>query len=270
MDVDGVITYMKAFYERYKPSVFWNWDPNVLVFRKKFDEFLDKFAVSGFRARLRFGKGFQPDLVTEPLVKKMAEVASIGASLPIEAADSMTIQRYNKPYSIISSVKMLQCVLKYKFDLDASQCSFVIGYPEDQFASIFRSYLTVLILGGKPTPFPVFLFRHSHDYVRYEGMLRGRNPAELHGQRWPLIPASDVPKYQNLLRFLLIPDLAEASRNLSLLTPDLLEAYQRERYLIEDFIDLCSDAPRANLDALKTIEANWRKSRGFAKKIHIV
>lgn len=269
MDVDAVIAYMKAFYERYTPAVFWNWDPNVLVFQKKFEEFLDKFAVSGIKARLRFGKGFQPNLMTEAIIKKMAEVATIGASLPIETADSVTIQRYKKPYSIISSVKMLSCAVRYKFDLGGSQCTFVIGYPDDNFASIFRSYLTVLMLGGKPTPFPVFLFPHSEDYERYGELLRGKNLAELHGQRWPLIEAADVPKYQNLLRFLLIPDLAQASRNLSLLTPDLLDAYQRERYLIEDFVALCQTAPCDSLDELKAIEMELEeKQRRYQSKNH--
>jgi FMN-dependent NADH-azoreductase len=261
MDVDSVIAYMKAFDGRYQPSVFWNWDPNVLVFREKFDEFLDKFALSGIKAPLRFGKGFQPNLMTESLIRKMSEVATIGASLPIETADSVTIQRYKKPYSIISSVKMLSFASRYKFDLGSSQCTFVIGYPEDNFASIFRAYLTALILGGKPTPFPVFLFPYSEDYERYREVLRGKSLAELHGQRWPLIESVDVPKYQNLLRFLLMTDLAQASRHLSLLTPDLAEAYQRERYLIDDFIALCQAAPRDSLEELKTIEARLEEKK---------
>jgi FMN-dependent NADH-azoreductase len=261
MDVDSVIAYMKAFYERYKPAVFWNWDPNVLVFQKKFDEFLDKFAVSGIKSHLRFGKGFQANLMTDALIRKMSEVGTIGGTLPIETADSETLQRYKKPYSIISSVKMLSNTIKYKFDLASSQCSFVIGYPEDNFDSIFRAYLTVLMLGGKPTPFPVFLFPYSEDYARYGELLQGKTLAELHGQRWPLIDSALVPKYQNLLRFLLITDLAQASRNLSLLTPDLAEAYQRERYLIDDFISLCQAAPCDSLDELKKIEAKLEEKK---------
>lgn len=259
MDVDAVIAYMKEINDRHKPDVFWNWDPNVLVFGEKFEEFLDKFAVSGIKARLRFGKGFQPNLMSESLIRKMADISTISASLPIEAADSITIQRYKKPYSIISSVKMLTCAVKYNFDLTSSQCTFVIGYPDDNFNSIFRSYLTVLMLGGKPTPFPVFIFPNSEDYERYADILTGKDLAELHGQRWPLINAEDVPKYQNLLRFLLIPDMAQASRNLSLLTPDLIEAYQRERYLNEEFIALCQAAPCDSLDELQAIEMALEK-----------
>lgn len=267
LDVDAVIDYMKAFYDRYKPSVFWNWDPNVLVFKNQFQEFLDKFARSGIKASLRFGKGFQPDLVTDDLVRKMADVAVVGASLPIEAADSATFQRFNKPYSIISSIKMLSSAVKYKFDLRSSQCSFVIGYPEDNFSSIFRVYLTATMIGGKPTPFPVFLFPFSTDYHLYGELLRGRDPAEFHGQRWPLIDSADVPKYKNLLRFLLQPDLAQASRSLSLLTPDLLDAYQCERDRIEDFIALCRAAPRDSLDELRTIEDKLevKRRRGLSR-----
>ena len=254
MNIDRVIAYMQDYSRRNKPDVFWNWDPNVLVFKEEFEAFLDKFAQSGITAKLRFGKGFQANLMTEKLVKKMASVGTIGASLPIETADSITLRKYNKPYSIISSVKMLTLAAKYKFDLGSSQCTFVIGYPEDNFSSIFRAYLTVLMLGGKPTPFPVFLFPNSEDYHRYSDLLRGKDLAELHGQRWPLIESRDVPKYQNLLRFLLIPDMATASRNISLLSPELLDIYLKEKFLIEDFISLCQSAKSDTHDELVNIE----------------
>lgn len=259
MDVDAVISYMLFYYQKYKPTLFWNWDPNVLVYREKFEEFLEKYAASGIKASLRFGKGFQPNLMTERLIRKMAGVAAISASLPIEAADSVTIKRHNKPYSIISSIKMLTLAVKYNLDLKNSQCTFIIGYPDDNFASIFRAYLTVLMLGGKPTPFPVFLFPLSADYERYKELLGNKDLAELHGQRWPLIESEDVPKYQNLLRFLLIRDLSRACHNLFLLTPDLVEVFLRERYLIDDFIALCQEAKEDSLAELQNIEIQMEK-----------
>lgn len=254
IDIDRVIAYMKDFYAKYTPSVFWNWDPNVLVFREKYEEFLDKYAASGMQAGLKFGKGFQPDLLTEELIRKMAKTARISASLPIEAADSYTIQQYKKPYSIISSIKVLTMAAKYKFNLKNSQCTFVIGYPDDRFSSIFRAYLTILILGGKPTPFPVFLFPLSEDYERYKELIKHKDLSELHGQLWPLINSSELPKYQNLLKFLHIPTLEKANQNISLLTPDLQELYKRELYLIDDFIELCQNAKADCLEELKNIE----------------
>ncbi|MBM3301449.1 MAG: cobalamin-dependent protein, partial [Deltaproteobacteria bacterium] len=221
IDTDVVISYMKEYYAAHHPSVFWNWDPNVLVFGKAFGAFLDKYAASGIRAKLRFGKGFQPNLLTESLFLSMAGTASVGASLPIEAADSATIQRYRKPYTIISSVKILAMALRHNFDLRSSQCTFVLGYPDDSFPSIFRAYLTILLFGGRPTPFPVFLFPHSADYERYREILQDKDLARLHGQLWPLVHSQDVPKYQNLLKFLLLPTFEQAGQNLSLLTPDL-------------------------------------------------
>ena len=274
MDVDAVISYMLAYYQKHKPSVFWNWDPNVLVYGEQFEEFLDKYAASGIKASLRFGKGFQPNLLSERLIRKMAGVTAISASLPIEAADSITILKHKKPYSIISSIKMLTLAVKYNLDLKNSQCTFIIGYPDDNFAAIFRAYLTVLMLGGKPTPFPVFLFPLSEDYERYKDLLQHKDLSELHGQRWPLIDSCDVPKYQNLLRFLLIRDLSSASRNLFLLTPDLVAAYQRERYLIADFIARCQEAKEDSIEELQRIEIQMEKKlQSFAvdkKKTNIL
>ena len=259
MDVDAVISYMLLYYQKHRPTVFWNWDPNVLVYREKFEEFLEKYAASGMKASLRFGKGFQPNLMTERLVRKMSGVAAISASLPVEAADSITIKRHNKPYSIISSIKMLTLAVKYNLDLKNSQCTFIIGYPDDNFSSIFRAYLTILMLGGKPTPFPVFLFPLSEDYERYKELLENKDLSELHGQRWPLIESGDVAKYQNLLRFLLIRDLSRACHHLFLLTPDLIEIFQRERYLIDDFISLCQEAGEDSLEELQNIEMQMEK-----------
>ncbi|MBM3254636.1 MAG: radical SAM protein, partial [Candidatus Omnitrophica bacterium] len=258
--VSTVIKYMKKFYEKFKPQIFWNWDPNILIYPKHFENFLTEYLKSGIKAKLNLVKGIQPSFIDESIVGKMVKAGFSSVTIPMEAADPQTIKKYNKPYTVISSIKTLSLARKYGLDLKECPSTFIIGHPDDNFASIFRIYITILKFGGNPVPFPVFLFPKSIDYKRYFYLIKHKDLSELHGQLWPLIRNKDIAKYQNLFEFLIIPNLEKAKANLHLLTPALKELFLGELEKNDKFIDLCLKARKDTIKELRRIGMEMKKT----------
>jgi len=240
-----VISYMKKFYSVHKPREFWCWDPNSLAFPKTLIEFLRLYIDSGMKSQLKFGKGFQPNLLTRDILKLMKEANLTRATIPIEGACSHTIKEYNKPYTIISTIKVLEMCRKLGYTMQEFNCTYVIGYPFDDMRSIFRSLLCVRHFGGRSSPFPVFISPLSTDFVKFKDIIKDKDISELHGQLWPLIESKKVKSYQKLFRFLI-----SENEDLNLLDEDLRTIYLEEKDLCDRFITLCLE----HEDTLKNLE----------------
>jgi hypothetical protein len=251
LPVDFVLSYMKEQYRLWRPSQFWNWDDNILTAGASFEEFLEAYRASGIEAELKFEMGLQPDLVNEDIIKKMVDAGVSTASLPMEAAGSKTIVKYHKPYSIISSIKMLDITRRFGMRMRNCQCTFIIGHPDDDIASIFRTYISILRFGGSPCPFPVFLFPGTTDHRRYRDIIQGKSLAELHGQLWPLIRSVHVPIYRILFRVLSCRTLTLAREKLSLLPSNLQKVFLDELHVNERFVEMCLSSS----DSVKNLTA---------------
>ena len=252
-DVDAVLGYMKKFYDKHHPSKFWNWDPNVALYPAQLEDFLDKYAASGMNATLDFGKGLQPNLVTEKLLKKMA-LAGATATLPMECAKYSVTRRLNKPYTIISSIKLLDMAKRNGIKMSECRCTSLLGYPDDDFNSFFRIYIATLKFGAVPSPFPVYLFPGSPDYKQYFDLIKHKDLSELHGQLWPLLPEKDLDKYINFFRFVQQTDITNIKKNLTLLSPDLKAVLLKELENSDRFVDLCLNTKKDTLDEFRKIE----------------
>ena len=252
-NVDEVLGYMKTFYDKYHPSCFMNWDPNVALYPRQLEEFLDKYLDSGMTATIDFGKGLQPNLVNETILKKMA-LARCSATLPMECANYEVTRRLNKPYTIISSVKLLAMAKRCGLQMSECRCTSLLGYPDDDFSSFFRIYIAILKFGAAPAPFPVYLFPGSRDYEKYSGLVKHKDLSELHGQLWPLLPEKSVDKYLNLFKFIEMSKLDSVKKNLRFLSSDLKAVLLRELGNSGRFIDLCLNAKEDTLDEFRKIE----------------
>ncbi|HBA59610.1 MAG TPA: hypothetical protein DCZ92_02060 [Elusimicrobia bacterium] len=272
---DEVLGYMQKFYDRYRPTSFWNWDPNVTLCGRQLGEFLDKFADSPMKgATISFGKGLQPNLVTEELLKKMVRARVYSATLPMESANYETLKRLNKPYTLISSIKTLELAKNAGLQMSECRCTSLLGYPDDDFSSFFRVYLAVLKYKAVPSPFPVYLFPGSPDYKKYYSQLKHKDLADLHGQLWPLLPEKDIDKYLGLFKFIELTDFRSVKDNLGLLSADLKGKLLQEFERSDRFIDLCLNAKNDTLDEFRRIEkeiavkkTSRKKPAGKAKNI---
>ncbi len=255
LQIGRTLSYMKAFYDAFRPKVYYNWDPNILAFGDHINEFLKRFERSGIRARLLFGKGFQPNLLRRKTADLMGQIGNVHATLPVDSGDSRMARRLNKPYTVISSVKALKMVKDAGVDLKFCPATFVIGYPDDDLAAIFRIFLVILRFKGQPSPFPVFLFPGASDYGAYCSMVKHKDFSDLQGYLWPLVKSDDVPEYQSLLKFLCIDDLGVACKSLFLLTPGQREVFLEEWGHIDAFIEMCLNASQDTVRELERIES---------------
>jgi len=224
--VDFVVSYMREYFDKHKPDVFWNWDPNVLLFPDHFEEFLDKYLASGMKARLNFALGFQPNLLKNSIIKKLDKIGIDIITLPVESGTLKSKKNIGKPYSILDSIKKIKELKKCK-NIKKIQCSFIIGYPHDEFKSIFRTFVTIVKLGCHPIPFPLYVFPKTKEHKG------DKEVSDLHGQLWPMINSEEIPLYQNLLRFLATGKLDDKD-----LDPRLKNVYRQELRYSEKFLKM--------------------------------
>jgi len=234
---------------------FWNWDENVLMFPDHLEKFLDRYLRSGIKGTLNFSLGFQPDRISAGLIRKLGALRLGILTIPFETGTSASFRRVGKPYTIITSIKRVFEINRYaKKAIKRLHGTFIIGYPHDDFRSIFRIYLSILRLRAIPIPFPLYLFPGTGEYRQNAGALKARGLTGLHGQLWPLIPDKRVPEYINLLKFLSIDSLQRAKGNLKLLSPEMLSAFNRELRVNDAFVDKCLAASSDGGEELEKIE----------------
>ncbi|OGS11521.1 MAG: hypothetical protein A2234_11305 [Elusimicrobia bacterium RIFOXYA2_FULL_58_8] len=252
----GTLRYMRGLAEG-GIREFWNWDQNVMLRPAHFEDFVDRYLESGLDATLHFSLGFQPNLLTARIVKKLGRLRLGTLAVPFETGTSESCRLAGKPYTIISPVKRVSEInrLAHK-SIERLICPFIIGYPHDDFRSIFRIYLSILRLRSSPLPFPLCLFPNTRVYAENAGLLQGKNISELHGQLWPLVPDRKVPQYRKLLRFLAIDSLARAKDNLGLLSGEMLAAFREELRINGAFVEMCLNAGSESLAELERVEKN--------------
>lgn len=269
LDEEAVLRYVRDLYERDKPGLFWNWDPNVLMFRGALERFLDGYAAAGIKAGVCFGKGFQPNLLTEKLVGKMVKAGLSYSTFPIESSSSRSGML--KPYTVISTIKALESAKRAGYDPRLAQTTFILGYPGEDLGSVFRSFSLSLVMGATPAPFPVFLFPGTSDYSKYAGAAARGGIVRLHGNLWPLIEDDQADKYDRLLEFLLTRDVRDIPGRIGLLTPELRGIFFREFEKSSRFVELARVAGSDSRRELERIEKEiaMRKVPRFRRLLHV-
>jgi len=263
-DPKDVIAYMQEFHSKFKPDNYWNWDPNVTLYPQALEDFLDLYIEAKLPATLNFGTGIQPNLTTEKILKKMALANTEWITFPMESANYKTAKGFNKPYTIISSIKLLDRAKKCGMKMDKCLGTSLLGYPNDDFKSFFRMHIAMIRYRVSPTPFPVFIFPPSSDYKKYYELIKHKDISELHGQLWPLVPEKNLEKYKNLFKFLRVSKfrtLKDAENYLQLLSKDLREIFFRELENSDRFLNLCLNAPKDSLEELDKIEKELSKKQ---------
>jgi len=237
-DIDRVIHFIDRSNKKYKLNHISNWDPNVLSNKGRFIEFLK--TLKGFnKIHTNYEMGLQPNLVDESLLKLMKDANVTHFSIPFEASMTKDFKRLEKPFTIISSIKVLSLAKKYNFLINHSHCCFIIGYPEDDIKNIMRTFCTIIFLGGHPTPFPITVIPGTKAYSEYYDIVKDKDFAECNGALWPLIKSKYIPYYKRFLYFLQSENLETAKERMKYLSKNDRELFLNEIEAIPKFVDLC-------------------------------
>lgn len=253
-DIDETIDYLKYLSKKGKTD-FLCWDQNVLLYSDHLINFLDKLASLNINGKLSFSLGFQPDKISDELIKSLSKHKMGVVTIPFETGTVNSLNHVKKPYTIISAIKATERVrTALGKNIARIQSSFIIGYTHDDFRSIFRIFLSALRLGVVPLPFPLYVFPNTSEYKNNQKLLEKKDYSSLHGQLYPLVPDNQVKSYINLLKFLSFSDLDEALKNINLLSKEMLKAFNEELRINELFVEKCLESETDDINALKRIE----------------
>jgi len=252
---------LKNFYKKNKVKTFWCWDPNVLIVRNKFLRFIELFKESNFNSSISFGRGFQPDILNGEDIKKIKDVSFKVTAIPIENATS-NIKKYRKSYNVISTIKFINMLKQYKINTRNFMATFMLGYPDDDFNEIMRSFLIGSYLNLEPSPFPLFLAPFQRDMKKYLSLVKHKKLEELHGHLFPLIEDEKVMRYYNLVKFFKkCEKLEEIPKYANMIDKDLRDILMKELEIIPDFVRMCQNAKNSTPEELIKIEKELKRKK---------
>ena len=258
---EKVINYMKNFYKKNKVKTFWCWDPNVLIDKNKFLNFIELFKEANFKSNISFGRGFQPNILNEEDIKKIKDVSFKVTAIPIENATS-NIKKYQKSYNVISTIKFINMLKQYKINTRNFMATFMLGYPDDDFNEIMRSLLIGSYLNLEPSPFPIFLAPFQRDMQKYYSLIKHKKLEELHGHLFPLIEDKNVIRYYNLVRFFKkCEKFKDIPKYAYMIDKELRDILMKELEIIPLFVKLCQDVKNSTMEELIKIEKEVTRKR---------
>ena len=256
---EKVIDYMKEFYKKNRVDIFWCWDPNVLIDKNKFLYFIHLFLKNGFNSSISFGRGFEPDILNENDVKKIKNIKFRVTAIPIENATS-NIRKYRKKYNIISTIKFITLLHHYGINTRNFMATFMLGYPDDNFHEIMRSFLIGSYLNLEPSPFPLFLAPFQKDMKKYYHLIKHKKLEELHGHLFPLIEDNKVMKYYNLVKFFKkCEKFEDIPKHIDMIDKELRNILMEELEIIPKFVKMCQNANNSSHEELIKIEKHLKK-----------
>lgn len=235
-DVSFVLDYLKVLENRYHPRLFRNWDPNVLLSRDKFITFLREYRKK-LVTPLGFDMGLQPDLLDNELLDEMRQSGVKTITIPFDLYSG-----HKRPNTIISSVKALSKIRDQAFfEKNNIHCTFIIGYPDDDFRKLMLALLTIKHLGGRPNCFPITPIRGTSDYNKYKDVLDNKDLKEWNGNLWPLISSSMIKDHEDFYMLTYCNDNREFLDILNKSSDHLRKCYHDMSSRVEHFIKLCLD-----------------------------
>ncbi|MFH1531155.1 MAG: radical SAM protein [Pseudomonadota bacterium] len=199
-DVGEVLEYIRRTRRDLGITRFNNWDPNVLQFGDHLRDFLDGAASLPDDVRLRFDMGLEPALVDDLTGAALRRGRVSAFSIPFESVDPDRWRLYEKPYTVISTLRALGRLRDCGFDLSPCHGTYIIGFPDEDLRDLFAVHHLIHGAGLLGTPFPITPVKGSPIWDRYADRLDGRATRDLNGHAFPLLGDADtVALYRRLL-----------------------------------------------------------------------
>ncbi len=198
-DVDEVLEYIRRTHRDLGICRFNNWDPNVLQFGDHLRAFLAGAAALPEEVALRFDMGLEPALVDVETAGLLRRGRVQAFSIPFESADPVRWRLFEKPYTVISTLRALDRLRAGGFDLSPCHGTYIIGFPDETLVDVFTVHHLIRRAGLMGTPFPITPVKGSPIWERYASCLEGRPTRDLNGHAFPLLEdAATVSLYRRL------------------------------------------------------------------------
>ncbi len=254
-DADEVVDFIQRTRETLGIKYFNNWDPNVLRFKPHLKKFLRELASRELDVRIRFDMGLEPPLLDDELLDLLAVSGVDAFTLPFETSDPVFARLFNKPYTIISSIRAAVRMRERNLSIRECHGTYVIGCPDEEFADLFATYHVTHRFGLRSTPFPLLVIPGSPIFQRYSALLKGKPSSCYNGHLFPLIQDKErLGRYRMMLGILSANDDRSKSQIAARLPEDLREAYGRGRVRGERLVEQVLDTDEEDsLDLLERL-----------------
>jgi len=198
-DAGEVLEYIRRTHRDLGVRQFNNWDPNVLQFGDHLRTFLAGAADLPDGIELRFDMGLEPALVDQGTAALLRAGRIKAFSIPFESVDPVRWRLYQKPYTVLSTIRALNHLRDGGFDLAPCHGTYIIGFPDETLTDVFAVHHLIRGAGLMGTPFPITPVRGSPIWDRYADQLEGRATRDLNGHAFPLLrDAKRVALYRRL------------------------------------------------------------------------
>ncbi len=225
-DADEVLGYIRRTRDDLGITRFNNWDPNVLQFNDHLRVFLDGAASLPDDVELRFDMGLEPTLVDDLIPGLLRRGRVRAFSIPFESVDPARWRLYDKPYTVISTLRALGRLRNGGFDLSSCHGTYIIGFPDEDIGDVFAVHHLIRSAGLMGTPFPITPVKGSPIWDRYADQLEGRATRDLNGHAFPLLGDPEmVALYRRLLPVLVTTSAGGDEQLISELGAEVRDAW---------------------------------------------
>ncbi len=213
---------------------FSNWDPNVMLFPKALEEFLDLMARAKTGITMAFNMGIQPNLLSRRIAEKMLKAGVTQLTIPFETSDPDMLVRYKKPYPIHIPIEKMQMIREIGFQVGRFHSTAVFGYADERIRYLFRTYCYMVLFGAQPDFFPLTPTPTSVAFESYLEAFGDKPYDELNGYLFPLQPSKErVELYEQLIELLNQHYIDRAIPLAKRLPEDLQRAFFEELDFVE-------------------------------------
>ena len=236
---------------------FANWDPNVMLWPREFEAFLDLMIQADTGITLSFGMGIQSNKVTEVLAEKMVRAGVTEMNVPFETSDPMMLRRFRKPYRFGAPIIALRRLRAAGFDLGRIHSTGLCGYDDEDPRFLFRSHAALMTLGVIPMPSPLTPVPQSTEWDRLHDSFAGKPLDELNGYLFPLLQSAEkVALYEKLVALTHQRTLEDAAALAAELPPELERIFYEEVDFVRD--ELAHDSAEPFGETFRASQAKVR------------
>jgi len=213
---------------------FANWDPNVMLFPDELNELLDLLIEARTDLTFSFNMGIQSNKVTPEIAEKMLKAGVTQMTIPFETSDPVMLKRFHKPYRFGAPVRTLRLLRDVGFQLGRFHSCSLFGFDDEATRYLFRTYLTMVILGARPIFSPLAPVPGSEEFERLRPQLEGKPYEELNGYLFPLLGSKEkVELYDTLIALCHQTHVDEAAVLARTLPPKIEREFFEELEFVE-------------------------------------
>lgn len=162
------------------------WASQLLQPPQAFAELMDRLYMlqckTGVKLQVYASEGIQPSLFTPDMARRMVKAGFTNITIPMEAIDPATLEKYNKPSGISDYHRAVELAKEAGFEFVGS--FIMLGTPQQSLDEVVHAVVDCWYRRVVPIMMKHTIIPGSQDWGDFEWVHRGRDLHELHPSLW--------------------------------------------------------------------------------------